>query len=219
LSGIDAASECQQSVGDIGADHLVVGASKVFHQRSLTGQMCGVATAEAVTTDNVHCEQISTLGPGRDARRPTNQGFALGTSGQRNNHPLTCFPLGADVVIGTVVIELLIDLAGHPEERQLTQGGEVADSEVVAQGGIDRLRRIDIAVHQPSPQRFRRHINQLNLLRLSNYGVRYSLLLPYASDLVDNIIERLEMLHVDCGDYRDPGIQQFLDVLPSLLVT
>jgi hypothetical protein len=40
------------------------------------------------------------------------------------------------VVLGAAVIELVVDLAGDPEQRGLPQCGEVADPEVVAERGV-----------------------------------------------------------------------------------
>jgi hypothetical protein len=218
LGGVDAARKGQQSIGDVGADHLVIGTSEVLNQYALAGKMSGVTTAEAVTARHVYRKQIGTFCARGDTRRPANQRFALGSTGQRHNHPLTGFPVGADLVIGAVMVELLVDLTGDPEERQLAQRGEIAHSEVVAEGCVDLVWRVDIAVRQSSTQRLRCHVNQLNLLRLAYYGVGNGLALAYAGDIIDNVIERLQVLHIHCRDDGDPRVEELLDVLPSLLV-
>ena len=49
-------------------------------------------------------------------------------------------------------------------------------------------------------------------------GVRDRLLLFDAGDLGDDVVEAFQVLDVDGGDHRDPGVEQLLDVLPPLLV-
>jgi hypothetical protein len=119
LRGIDTACERQQGIWDIGTHNLVVGTPEVFDEHSLAGQMGRVSAAEAITTYNVYGEQIGPLSAAGDPRSAADQGIALGPTGQGHNHPLPGFPVGADVVIGAVLVELLVDLAGDPEQRQL----------------------------------------------------------------------------------------------------
>jgi len=59
----------------------------------------------------------------------------------------------------SVVVELLLDLSGDPEQRQLTQRGQVADPEVVAQGSVHLVGGIDVAVRHPPAQRLRGHVD------------------------------------------------------------
>ena len=121
-------------------------------------------------------------------------------------------------MISAIPVELLVYFAGDPEKRQLTECGEIADSEVVAEGGVDLLRPVHVAVHQPSPQRLRRHVDQFDLLCLAHHRIGHGLALPYTGDLVDNVIERFQVLHVHRGDHGDPGVEELLYVLPALLV-
>ena len=62
-------------------------------------------------------------------------------------------------MISAVLVELLVYLAGDPEQRELAEGREISDSEVVAEGGVDLLWCVDIAVCQPPSQRLRRHVD------------------------------------------------------------
>jgi hypothetical protein len=43
-------------------------------------------------------------------------------------------------------------------------GGQVTDPEVVAQGGIDPVGRVDVAVGHPPAQRLGRDVDQLDLI-------------------------------------------------------
>ena len=123
-----------------------------------------------------------------------------------------------DVVLRTVLLQAGVDPVGQPEQREFAQGGQVADPEVVAQGSIDLVRRVDVAVRHPAAQRLRGHVDQLDLVGGPDHPVRHGLLLRYAGDLLDHVVDRLEVLDVDRRDHVDPGGQQLVDVLPALLV-
>ena len=115
-----------------------------------------------------------------------------------------------------VVVELLVDAVGHPQQGQLAQGGEVAGPEVVAQGGVDALRRVDVAVGQAATEGLGGHVDQLDLVGGPDHPVGHRLLLGHAGDPLDHVVERLEVLEVDCRDDIDAGVEQVVDVLPAL---
>ena len=74
--------------------------------------------------------------------------------------------------------------------------------EVVAEGGVDLVWSVDIAMRQPPAQRLRRHVDQLNLVRLPYDGIGHGFALPHAGDLVDNVVERFQVLHIHGRDAR-----------------
>jgi len=115
-----------------------------------------------------------------------------------------------------VALEGLVDAVGQPEQGQLAQGGEVAGPEVVGEGRVDPGRRVDVAVSHPSPQRLRRHVDQLDLVSRPHDVVGHGLALHDAGDRLDDVVQRLEVLDVDRGDDVDAGGEQHLDVLPPL---
>jgi hypothetical protein len=94
----------------------------------------------------VHSEQVAVARALRHPRRPPDERLALRTSRERDDDPLPRFPDVVDVVLGLVPPEAFVDAVGQPEQRQLAEGGQVADAEVVAQCCIDALQRIDVAV-------------------------------------------------------------------------
>jgi hypothetical protein len=69
-----------------------------------------------------------------------------------------------------------------------------------------------------SSQRFGRHVHELDLLGLAHHCVGNGLVLLDPGDLLDDVVHRLEVLDVDGGDDVDAGVQQRVDVLPTLLV-
>ena len=117
-----------------------------------------------------------------------------------------------------VVLQRLVDLVGHPEQGELPQRGKVAGTEVVGERGVDPLRRVDVAVGHAAADRLRRHVDQLDLLGGSDDGVRDGLVLLDAGDPLDHVVDRLEVLHVQCRDDADARLEQLVDVLPPLLV-
>ena len=139
--------------------------------------MAGLAAGQAVVAGHVHGEQVGALGAGGDPGGPADQRVALGAAGQRDDDALAGLPGGRDVVLGAVPVELLVDLVGEPEQRQLAQRGEVADPEVVAERGVDLLRLVDVAVGHPPAQRLRGHVDELDLLGPADDLVRHGLAL------------------------------------------
>ena len=123
-----------------------------------------------------------------------------------------------DAVVGAVPAQPLVDPVGEPQQRQLAQGRQVADPEVVRQRGVDLLGLVDVAVGHPAAQRLRRHVDELDLVGPAHHLVGHRLPLHHTGDRLDDVVERLEVLDVDRRDHVDPGIQQLVDVLPALLV-
>ena len=219
LGGVLRAGEGEQGVRDVVPDHLVIGAAERLGQPALPGQ-CGWAGAgQAVGPGHVHGQQVTAGGPGGDPRGPPDQRVALGAAGERDDHPLPCLPGALDAVRGPVGLQALVDLVGQPQQGQLTQRGQVPGAEVVGQRRVDLLRRIDVAVRHPAPQRLRGHVDQLDLVGGAHHGIRERLPLRDAGDLLHHVVEGLEVLDVDGGDHVDAGVEQLLDVLPALLVT
>ena len=87
--------------------------------------------------------------------------------------------------------------------------------EVVGQRGVDALGCVDVAVGEPAPQRFRRDVDQLDLVGGAHDLVGHLLLLLDAGDLGDDVVEAFQVLDVDRRDHGDAGVEQLLDVLPA----
>ena len=138
--------------------------------------------------------------------------------GQRHHDPLPGLPGAGDLVLGAVLLQALLDLVRQPQQRELAQRGQVAHAEVPGQRRVDPLGRVDVAVRHPSAQRLRRHVHQLDLVGRAHHPVRHRLALRHPGDLLDDVVERLQVLHVDGGDDVDAGVEQLLHVLPALLV-
>ena len=75
-------------------------------------------------------------------------------------------------VLGPVGAQGRVDLVGEPEQRELAQGGEVAEPEVVAQRGVDARCRVDETLREAVPQRLRGEVDQLDLVGAAQHGIR-----------------------------------------------
>ena len=100
--------------------------------------------------------------------------------------------------------EAFVDTVGEPGKRELAQCGEVARAEVVCERGVDPLRRVHVAAGEPVAECERSEVDELQLVRASDDLVRDRLPLLDGRDLLDDIVERLEVLDVERRDDVDP---------------
>ncbi len=103
-------------------------------------------------SDGATCkrEQIGATARG-DTRCSPDQRLALGPTGDRDQNALPRFPRLGDLMLVPVVLQRVVDLVGHPQQRKLAQRCEVADAEVVPECGVDLVGAVDVAVrHAPA---------------------------------------------------------------------
>ncbi len=218
LGGVVGAGEGEQRGGDVVADDHVVAAAQALDELPLLGEGAGGGAGQAVAAGDVDGEQVPARRPVRDAGGASDQGLALGAAGEGDHDAFAGLPDPVDVVAGPVVAQALVDPPGHPEQGELAQGGEVADPEVVRERRVHLLRLVDVAVGHPAAQRLGGHVDEFDLVGPAHHLVRDGLALRDPGDLLDDVVQRLQVLDVDRGDDVDPGVQQLLDVLPALAV-
>ncbi len=161
-------------------------------------------------------EQVSAGGPGRDPGSPADQRVAFRAAGQRDHHPLPGFPGRPDVVRLAIALQSFVHLVGQPQQRELAQRGQVADPEVVGEGRVDLLGGVDVPVRHPAAQCLRRHVDELDLVGGPDHRVGNRLPLRHAGDLLDDVVQRLQVLDVHGRDHVDAGVEQLGHVLPAL---
>ena len=215
---LSARAKSSNGVGDVVADDRVVAAAERLDQQPLLVQRRDARPGQPVAAGDVHGEQVAAGGAGGDAGGPPDQRVALRAAGERDDDALAGLPGGGDAVLLAVALQPLVDAVGQPEQGELAQRGEVAGPEVVRQRRVDLVGRVDVAVRHPPAQRLRGHVDQLDLLGRAHHGVGHGLALRHAGDLLDDVVERLEVLDVDGADDVDAGLEQLLDVLPALRV-
>ena len=202
---------------DVVTDDLDVAPTELVEQSSLGVEARSGSPRQAVAGRHEHAEQL-TGGSPRHARRPPDHMVPARRACDRHEDPLAGLPRMVDVVERHVLAQPVLDAVGNPQQGELAQRGEVAGPEVVGECGVDLVRRVDVAVGQATAQCFRAHVDELDLVGAPNERVRDGLELADPGDLLDDVVHRLEVLDVDGGDHVDAGVEERLDVLPSLLV-
>jgi hypothetical protein len=121
-------------------------------------------------------------------------------------------------VPAAILGEPLVDAIGEPRERELPQRRQVPRAEVICERRIDPLGRVDVAASETVTQRERCEVDELELVRPADDLVRDRLALPDGGDLLDDVVQRLEVLDVQRRDDVDARGEQLFDVLPALRV-
>ncbi len=165
----------------------------------------------------MHHLQLRTR-PGRDPAGPTDQRLALAAAGDGDHDALTGLPGVGDLLLRAVATQRHVDLVCQPQQRELAQRRQIAGAEVVAQRGVHPVGRVDVAVRHAAAQRFRSYVGEFDLPGAAHHLVRHGFLLPHAGDRLHHIVEALQVLHVHRRQHVDPGLKQFVDVLPPLFV-
>ena len=145
--------------------------------------------------------------PPRHAHRATDQLLRGGAPGHRDD----------DVLRGSLDAAALgADAFGDEAQADLAQRGEVAGAEEVVQRGVHPVRGVHVAVLHALAQRLGGDVDELHLVGCVEDGVRHRLLDPHPGDLLDEVLDRLEVLDVHGADHVDAGVAEVLDVLPPL---
>ncbi len=218
LGRVERASEIQHGRGRVVARHRVEGAAKFLGERAQVGDFGDRRPGEPIGARDIHGVQVTAGAARGGASAAAQKPGTLGPPGDGNNDPLPGGPASRDAVVVPVAFDGFIDPVGEPKQGELTQGAEVADPEVLRQGGVDLRRLVDVAVGHPAPQRLGRHVDELDLVGGAHDLVGHRLLLGDAGDRGNDIVEGFQVLNVDCRDDVDSGGEQVLKVLPALLV-
>jgi hypothetical protein len=195
----------------------VVAAAEMRQQLALSGQRRGGVLRQAVGRSNEDSNQVGPRTHGETSRPPHNR-LALLSTGERHHDALFGLPMPLDPVEVSVLGDGFIDSVRRPRQRELTEGAEVARAEVVGECGVDSLRLIDLSGGQPLPNTFLGEVHELDLVGPAHDVVRDRLALHDIGDLEDDVVERVEVLDVDRRQHVDLGIEQLVDILPSLCV-
>ncbi len=133
--------EVEQGDRDVVTHDLVPGAAHRLGQAALPPDLGRVDAGQPVAP----ARRGRPAGPSRSSgRRSGRRGVAASRPRgrrERDDDPLAGLPRLVDPVRGAVALQPLVHPFGHPQQRQLAQRGEVADPEVVGQGGVHALRR------------------------------------------------------------------------------
>ncbi len=112
---------------------------------------------------------------------------------------------------------LHVDAFRHDPQGQLAQGAQGGRlEEILGRAPARAFPDINLAIREALQEIFRRQIDQFDFIGAVENAVGYGLVHPDAGDLGDDVVQALQMLHVERGHHIDAVGQQFLDVLPSL---
>ncbi len=125
------------------------------------------AGVEAVGGGDVDADE-GAAEPSGDAGGAADELFAAAGAGDGDDDPFAGFPGVGDAVGVHVAVEAFLDPVGDPEQGELAEGGEVAGAEVVGEGGVDALRRVDVAVGHAAAERLGAHVDELDLVGVAD---------------------------------------------------
>ncbi|MDI2023128.1 hypothetical protein PJL18_03676 [Paenarthrobacter nicotinovorans] len=196
----------------------MVAAAEVLDQGALGFQVLGGLGGHTVSGPDVDGQEVTAVYPLEDPRGTPDQYFAFGAPGQSNDDALAGRPTFLDLVLCPVARQSFVHTVSEPEQRQFPQCCQVAHPEVIGQGSVDLVGIVDLAIAQALPEQLGRNVHQMDLVSAAHDVVRDGFGLLDVGDGADNIAQGGQVLHVHRGQDIDAGVQQFLNVLPALLV-
>ncbi len=138
LRGVLRAGEAHEGGRDVGAGNLCVPAAELLEELAVGVEAPRRVVGVAVGGAHMDAEQF-TVGACRDAGGALQEVLATRGAGESHHDALAGLPRFLDAVAVAVGLQLVVDLVGHPQERQLAQCTEVAGPEVVGQRAASTL--------------------------------------------------------------------------------
>ena len=119
-------------------------------------------------------------------------------------------------MIVAIIAHLCINAIRCATQCQFAQRNQVALAEKILRRTLGLLGEIDLAFFQSLQQLVRGKIDQLDFIGVLQHCIRDGFPYRNAGDLRDDIVEAVDVLHVDRGIDIDACLKQFLDILPAL---
>ncbi len=128
-------------------------------------------------------------------------------------------PDALDRLVGAIRSHVVFDAVGGAAKRELAQRHQVALAEEVRRRPLDLLGHVHLACRQPCEQIVGRHVDHHDLVRLVEERIGHGLPHVDARDAAYDVVQALDVLHVERAEHVDTGGQQLVDVLPPLGMT
>ena len=125
-------------------------------------------------------------------------------------------PDALDRLLGAVGLDVFLDAVGGAAQRKLAQRDQIAFAEEILRGALCLLREIDLAGFEASQQFVGGDVDQHHLVRSIEECVGQRLPDADPGDATHDIVQALEVLHVERGEDVDAAVEQFLHILPAL---
>ncbi len=132
-----------------------------------------------------------------------------------DKHALAGGPRVANRMIVAVFAHGRIDALGCRAQRELAQCDQIALAEKRLERVPALFRRIDLALAHALQQVVGRQVDEFDFVGGVEYAVGYRFAHGDAGDLRDDIVEALDVLHIDRRIDVDAGLEQLDDVHPA----
>ncbi len=134
----------------------------------------------------------------------------------RDQQALLQLPDALDCFVVAILARLCVDAIGGTAQRQFAQRDQIALAEKVRDRVCGLLGHVHLARLQTLDQIVGRQVDELHFVGLVEHAVGHRFRDADVRDLPNDVVEALEVLHVDGRVHVDTGGEQFLDVLPAL---
>ena len=124
-------------------------------------------------------------------------------------------PDALDRFVVAILARLCVDAIGRAAQREFAQRDQIAFAEEIRDRVRGLLGHVHLARLEALDQIVRRQVDEFHFVRFVEHAVGHRFRDPDVRDLPNDVVEALEVLHVDGGVDVDTGRQQFLDVLPA----
>ena len=136
----------------------------------------------------------------------------------RDQQALSGSPDIADRMAFAILPHRGVNAVRSGAQCQFTERDQISFPKKILNRVACLFRHVYFAGSQPIEKLIRRRVHQLHFVSGLEHDVRHCLLHAHAGDRGDNVVQALDVLHVDRRVYVDARIAQFLHVLPALRV-
>ncbi len=120
---------------------------------------------------------------------------------------------------GLVSAHLRVDALGGAAERELAKRDEVPLAKKLSSARIACVGHVHLALAQAPEELVDGQVDEAHVVGFVEHGVGHRLAHGDAGDLRDDVVQALEVLHVERREDVDAGVEELFDVLPALDVT
>ena len=194
-------------------------AAELLRERERGLQSFALLAGQVLGATGLHVQhRPRELAPIRGALAESYEPFGLHVGANANQDTTACRPRALDGARTHVTLQVRIDALHRYAHGKLAQDQQVAASEEILDGALCFFGNVHLAFVQPLGQLFGRKVDQLDFIGCLEHAVGQALAHFDTGNALDEIVETLEVLHIECCEHIDAGIQDLFDVLVTLFV-